>query len=201
MASGAQAGRHRRDLGRESVAWIVADAVLEGQQPGQDAGMRGERDDGVGVSEIEAEPSSGQSVEIGSGGPAAVGPERVGAQGVYRDEQDVLVDRPQDGRRGTRRPEDQQQEGDGARGGGKHRPAGDPPSGRSGGVRPSAGLAERPVRSAHGFVSGCRPPPRRRAHCGTVPLVRRASAPTAIVEAGRMMAAMAPRPESLDRHW
>ena len=35
MASGAQAGRQRRDLGRESVAWIVADAVLEGQQPGR----------------------------------------------------------------------------------------------------------------------------------------------------------------------
>ena len=42
MANGAQAGRHRRDLGRESVAGIVADAVLEGQHPGQDAGMRGE---------------------------------------------------------------------------------------------------------------------------------------------------------------
>ncbi len=83
----------------------------------------------MGVSEAEAEPFPGQSVEIGSGGPVTVGPERVGAQGVYRYEQDVLGARPLHGRRGTRRPEEQKQDGDGARGGGKRRPAVDSPGG------------------------------------------------------------------------
>ncbi len=119
-------GRLRR---RQAVARVVANAVLVRIVPGQDRRVRDERDDGVGVREIEARAVRRQPVQIRRRRAAAVRPERVGAQRVDRDEQDVAVGIDlQDERRRSqpppRRQSDEQHAGRHAEGAEQARPCG-----------------------------------------------------------------------------
>jgi len=86
-----QPRRHRGNVRPESIANVVADAVLVGIQAGEDRRVRGQRQDGRRVREREARAMGGQPIEVRCRGRPAVGAERVGAQRVDRHEQDVLV--------------------------------------------------------------------------------------------------------------
>ncbi len=86
-----QPRRQRVGLRLDPIAVVVADAVLVGIGAGQDAGVRRQRDDGVRVREGEARAARGERVEVRRAGAAAVGRQRIGAQRVDGDEEDVAV--------------------------------------------------------------------------------------------------------------
>ncbi len=75
----------------EPIAGVVADAVLVRIPSAEDAGVRRQRDDRVGVREVEARAARGQRVQVRRRGAPAVRTERVGAQRVDRDEQHVAI--------------------------------------------------------------------------------------------------------------
>ena len=75
----------------EPEAGVVADAVLEWIASGHDARVRGQGDDGVRVREREADTLGREAIEIRCGGPATVASERIPAEGVDRDEKNILI--------------------------------------------------------------------------------------------------------------
>ena len=94
-----QQRRRGRLLRIEAVAGVVADAVLVRIQARQHARMRHERDDGVGVREAEARAARRQLIEVGRRRAPAIRPERVGAQRVDGDQEDVAIGVRRDGER------------------------------------------------------------------------------------------------------
>ena len=92
---GAQARGERLGAGGHPEAAVVANAMLKGIQAGQDADVRGQRDDGMRMREVVADAIGGQGVEVRRRGAPPVGAKRVGPQRVDRDEQHVLIGRLQ----------------------------------------------------------------------------------------------------------
>jgi hypothetical protein len=88
---GLQHGGDRRQPRLQPVSAVIADAVFEGIGTGKDAGVRGPRQDGVRVCEVEPRSVRRERVEIRRARRAAVAAERVGAQRVDGHEQDVLI--------------------------------------------------------------------------------------------------------------
>ena len=83
--------RQRRHVGREPEPCVLADAVAERIDARENVRMRWQRDDGGGVRGGEADAAGGEAIEPRRGrGLVAVRPNRVRAQGVNRDEEDVL---------------------------------------------------------------------------------------------------------------
>src|SRR5262249_60482261 len=69
---------------------VVPDAVLEGVEPGEDRGVGGEGDRGVGEGALEAHSLGGEAVESGGLGAAVpVAPQPAGPRRVEGDEEDV----------------------------------------------------------------------------------------------------------------
>ena len=87
-----QPRRRRLRPGRQPVAAVVADAVLKRIRAGQDAGVRAQRRHCVRMLEREADAAAGEPIERRRRRRAAIRPERIGAQGVDGDQQNVLVD-------------------------------------------------------------------------------------------------------------
>jgi hypothetical protein len=65
--------------------------VLERVHAGQDAGVRGQRDDRVRVGECEANALGREPIDVRRPRRSAVDAERVGSERVDGDEQDVLI--------------------------------------------------------------------------------------------------------------
>ena len=102
VSSRLEEGGEGRPVAREAEAGVVAHAVLEGQPAGQDVGVRGQGDDVVGVGLPEDHARGGQAVQVGSRARGrAVGAQRVGAEGVDGDEEDVEPGLPRDLVRGA----------------------------------------------------------------------------------------------------
>ena len=104
----AQRLQHRRERGRaflDAEAAVVAHAVFVRQTAGQDRRVRRQRHHRVRMREREPRAVRGQAIEVGRLGRTAVARKRVAAQGVDRDQQDVLVGtRRQQGERLAARP-------------------------------------------------------------------------------------------------
>ncbi len=103
IAGRAQQGRERRHLGSQDEAAVLAHAVLERVEPGQDVGVRRQGDDVVGVRVGEVAPGRGQAVEhrrlrLDVAGEA----QSVGADRVERHQHHVAAGRRRSGGRGGR---------------------------------------------------------------------------------------------------
>ena len=146
-----QRGDRRRARG-EPVAAVLAHAVLVRVFARQDAGVRGQRERRLRVREGEAHAFRGEPVERGRARGAAVAAERVGAERVDRDEQDVLArNRPEIGLRGPPPQQHRQPRGDGHGAGG-------------------AGEDREPPRAGRPNVAcRARGPARARRTCGALP--------------------------------
>ena len=83
--------RGRRPRRRESIARVVADAVLVRIAARENRRVRDERDDGVRVGEVEAGAARGQLVQVGGRCAAAARAECVGAPCIDRHEQHIAV--------------------------------------------------------------------------------------------------------------
>jgi hypothetical protein len=86
-----QLGGQRRPLRVESIAGVVPDSVLVRVAAAENARVRGQRDDGVRVSEGEARATGGQPIEIRCHGAAAIRAEHVSPQRVDGDQQHVAI--------------------------------------------------------------------------------------------------------------
>jgi hypothetical protein len=86
-----QPRRDRFGALRQAIAAVIPDPVLERIRAREDAGVRGQRDDGVRVSKGEADTGSRQRIDVRRPRRAPVAAERVGAQRVDGDEQHVLL--------------------------------------------------------------------------------------------------------------
>ncbi len=90
IAARVEQRRERVGGGRETEAGVFADAVAERIDAREDVGVRRQRHDRRGVGLIEADAGGGEAVDPGGGDRAvAVGADRVGAQRVDGDEEDV----------------------------------------------------------------------------------------------------------------
>jgi hypothetical protein len=78
-------------LGRQTVAAVVAQAMLKRELAREDARVRRQGEDGVGMREIEADALGGEPIERRRCRGAAIRTERIGAERVDGDEQDVLL--------------------------------------------------------------------------------------------------------------
>jgi hypothetical protein len=86
--------QHRRrgtGVRRQSVAAVVAQAMLKRVLAGENAGVRRQRDHRVRVGEVEPNALGRQAIERRRRGRAAVAAKRVGAKRIDGDEQDVLL--------------------------------------------------------------------------------------------------------------
>ncbi len=98
------AGQIGESVRLEGVAHVVADAVGRGQHPGEEGGVGGERQGGVGVGAPEEDRIASQGID--GGGLhllVAVGRQTIGAQRVDRDENDGRARREPCGRALPRR--------------------------------------------------------------------------------------------------
>ncbi len=86
-----QPGGERLDAWRQSIAAVLAVAMLKRVQTGKDAGVRGQRDDGLSVGERETDAAGGDGIDVRRARRAAVAAERVAAQRIDGDEEDVAV--------------------------------------------------------------------------------------------------------------
>jgi len=81
---------------RKAIAAVVADPMLKRIHASENARVRGEREHGVGMRELEAHAFRGEAIERRGCGTAAITVDGVSAQGVNRDQKNVLVpDGPQ----------------------------------------------------------------------------------------------------------
>jgi hypothetical protein len=76
---------------RQPITAVIADAVCIRIRPGQDARVRRQCDDRVRVREVEPDSAGGERVERRRCGDAAVAVQRIAAQGVDGDQQNVLI--------------------------------------------------------------------------------------------------------------
>jgi len=84
--------------------------MLKGILAGEDARVRRQREDGVRVREIEEDTVAREPIEGGCRDRAAVRAERVSAQRVDRDEQNVLIrNRPEVGLGGAGAPDEKEE--------------------------------------------------------------------------------------------
>ena len=81
--------RHGAKPRGQPIAAVVTQAMLERVPPGKDAGVRRERHDRVRVGEVEADAFTREPIEHRRRGRTTVASQRVAAERVDRDEQDV----------------------------------------------------------------------------------------------------------------
>src|SRR5262249_24649750 len=78
---------------RQAIPGVLAVSVLKRVEPGQDAGVRRQRDHRMGMRKRKADAGTRERVDRRGTGRTAVDAERVAAQRIDRDEQDVAVGR------------------------------------------------------------------------------------------------------------
>jgi hypothetical protein len=85
-----QQRRQRLRIGWQPVSTVVADAVLKRIPPREHAGVGAQRGDGVGVRELETHALRGEPVERRRRRRSAIAAQRVGAQRVDGDQENIL---------------------------------------------------------------------------------------------------------------